>query len=906
MRKTLLLSLFALFSAMVGWAQDSGKDLGLRQLKSTDITDGMQLAFQSVSSTNPLNWFQGAVAAGDFGESVILVAEATGETAADGKALYVLRQKTAEEGAAYLQMPAAAGSDVTMGARETAAQVTFNPYTEHEHDDNAKLAGEFSEEYSTRVTLQFDASTQTFLNCNSAGSIVHWGTGFGSWSYWNIYEIPADFRFVTVTYNIKFFDGSTDVTLEDAGLSDLIPSEVVDGNGTVTAEVILGGNVAFPTFTNTSFRRALKTDGTVFSEEDTYTLTEDLLADGALTLNLEYSSDPRILFECSVDASMFANDDPSLFVFDETGTAEMEKTVRVATGEPIVAPSISHFTSLTAIDQVATQSTTIPVSYRPWRRIYVDGITLNADGSLPEKGEENYIFSGEEMFVDIDSIITAPDMGALYTFNVEQTNLSGMNEYDVPLTVTGDNIYEGAFFTFYYDMNVPFKSTDVAADGTVPEDGATWYILRFRNDKVLTGNLTAEGVWNLGGVPVQLLILDAGAVIDDYALWCIRDNGDGTYSLFNKANPGMVLSDDGTVPAFVIATGAEVGVTLTSIGDGYGLIATQSNGTQAYLNDNGGNGILYYWSEADEGSKVTFEEYDPARYTFLLGRSALNGVNCINGYTEDQVEEIRGIIEEGNVELEQDVEDMVLDLIETPAEELVQHNPSNGYAIISANEIYITRDNVKYALYLEGDSILSWKEFNQHDPNFYFELGNMETLTTEVSGEDSVVCSIKSITSGKYVDASEWAFQQPLGASEEYNAETMRFHLAPAVAEYNQESGEETVAAVPAGFYIDRWWYSGGNTDGAKVRCTMCMHAGTVDASTEGHIISYNTHGRSYANVFRFWDGGPIETVGIGSVTNDDNVNDGQNGAIYDLSGRRVEKAVKGIYIQNGKKVYVK
>ena len=709
-----------------------------------------------------------------------------------------------------------------------------------------------------------------------------------------------------MTYNIKFFDGSTDVTLEDAGLSDLIPSDVVDGNGTVTAEVILGGNVAFPTFTNTSFRRALKTDGTVFSEEDTYTLTEDLLTDGALTLNLEYSSDPRILFECSVDASMFANDDPSLFVFDETGTAEMEKTVRVATGEPIVAPSISHFTSLTAIDQVATQSTTIPVSYRPWRRIYVDGITLNADGSLPEKGEENYIFSGEEMFVDIDSIITAPDMGALYTFNVEQTNLSGMNESDVPLTVTGDNIYEGAFFTFYYDMNVPFKSTDVAADGTVPEDGATWYILRFRNDKVLTGNLTAEGVWNLGGVPVQLLILDAGAVIDDYALWCIRDNGDGTYSLFNKANPGMVLSDDGTVPAFVIATGAEVGVTLTSIGDGYGLIATQSNGTQAYLNDNGGNGILYYWSEADEGSKVTFEEYDPARYTFLLGRSALNAINCINGYTEDQVEEIRGIIEEGNVELEQDVEDMVLDLIETPAEELIQHNPSNGYAIISANEIYITRDNVKYALYLEGDSILSWKEFNQHDPNFYFELGNMETLTTEVSGEDSVVCSIKSITSGKYVDASEWAFQQPLGASEEYNAETMRFHLAPAVAEYNQESGEETVAAVPAGFYIDRWWYSGGNTDGAKVRCTMCMHAGTVDASTEGHIISYNTHGRSYANVFRFWDGGPIETVGIGSVTNDDNVNDGQNGAIYDLSGRRVEKAVKGIYIQNGKKVYVK
>ncbi|HIU88856.1 MAG TPA: hypothetical protein IAC71_01200, partial [Candidatus Caccomonas pullistercoris] len=217
MRKTLLLSLFVLFSAMVGWAQDSGKDLGLKLLKSTEITDGMQLAFQSVSTTNPLNWFQGAVAAGDFGESVIFVAEATGETAADGKALYVLRQKSAEESVAYLQMPAANNSDVTMGARETAAEITFNPYNEHEHADNAKLEGEFSEEYSTRVTLQFDASTQTFLNCNSAGTIVHWGTGFGSWSYWNIYEIPADFRLVPVTYNITFFDGSTDVTLEEAG-----------------------------------------------------------------------------------------------------------------------------------------------------------------------------------------------------------------------------------------------------------------------------------------------------------------------------------------------------------------------------------------------------------------------------------------------------------------------------------------------------------------------------------------------------------------------------------------------------------------------------------------------------------------------------------------------------------------
>lgn len=43
------------------------------------------------------------------------------------------------------------------------------------------------------------------------------------------------------------------------------------------------------------------------------------------------------------------------------------------------------------------------------------------------------------------------------------------------------------------------------------------------------------------------------------------------------------------------------------------------------------------------------------------------------------------------------------------------------------------------------------------------------------------------------------------------------------------------------------------------------------------------------------------ETTGINAITTTE-----ADGAIYDLSGRRVEKAVKGIYIQNGKKIYVK
>lgn len=46
-----------------------------------------------------------------------------------------------------------------------------------------------------------------------------------------------------------------------------------------------------------------------------------------------------------------------------------------------------------------------------------------------------------------------------------------------------------------------------------------------------------------------------------------------------------------------------------------------------------------------------------------------------------------------------------------------------------------------------------------------------------------------------------------------------------------------------------------------------------------------------------------LTPTGIGSVTT---AEDAENAPVYDLSGRRVQKAGKGIYIQNGRKVYVK
>lgn len=895
MRKRCLLSLLTLFCVLTGWAQVPGTDKGFTRVGAATITEGMNVAFQSISRTNPYNWFNGVGVADDFCSSSIFVVEATGEVAEDGETpLYRLRQKNAEAEVAYLQAPTAAAQDITMGPVETAAAVEFRPLSETPSTDQDGLADQMDDNLTTRVTFIVNGTT-TRLNCNShyadesVKGNVRWATGLASWSFWNIYQVPEDLTFATINYNVKFFDGTTNNNLADNdALVDLIPEAAAEG--VVTVEASIGDSIVFPTFANNELRRALAADGTTeFSDTTYFFLTEEMLTNNVLTLNLEYSSYPRITFHCTQDVSMFT-DVTDQYPFSEGGV-EQDVTSRVAPGDSILPPALSHFTALTKLDEIATESKTINVSYRPWRMLYYDCVYTAPDGS------ENYLVSSAEMYIDVDSILTAPDQGDLYEFDAEATAAYEMNDFPVPAKITPDNLYDGFYYTFCYTMKSPLKTSEVTTDGKFPED-ATWYIMRMRGNKVLTSKVNDAG----------RLLMSASAEVADSALWCFSQNADGTYNIYNKGREGEVLTDfGGAEPQFATATGSEIGFELISVTTGYGF---RVQGTDNVWNDFGGNGTLAYYTAAatynDAGSTITFEEYKASNYTFLDGRAVMNAVNCINGYTEDQVAEISEMVESGETDYEADVTELVADLLDTPADELIQHDPTSGYAIISAAPAYIQRENVQYALYAQGDTLLAWKEFNPWDRSFYFELRDRredKSVGSEVA--DSISYALYHIASQKYVDAADWAYAQPLKLNAEYNDTTMHFHLDPAVAVYNNE-GSLTRAAVPAGFYIDRWWYSGNEYGAGEVLCTMSMHAGSINNATEGNIVSYNTRGTGYSTVFRFWDGGPIETVGIGSVTNDENVNGAKNDVIYDLSGRRVQKAVKGIYIQNGKKVYVK
>ena len=888
MRKTFLLSLLVLFGTVTGWAQDSGKDKGLKQLNYETITDGANVAFQSVSTTNPLNWFQGAVPAADFGSIAVFVVESTGETAADGKTLYTLRQKAVDEASAYLQAPATGGDNVTMGPKETAAKVTFNSYLEHEHADNAKLQGEFDEEMSTRVSF-YVGETQTFLNCNGQGSVVHWGTGFGSWSYWNIYEVPADVRFIPITYNVTFYDGNSDVTLADAGLDNLIPSAAAEG--TITEEGMLGDTITLPTFTNTVIRSAMR-GSEVLTDSATFVLTEDILTDGALTVDVKYTSNPQITFICTMDLTAIGGADGEYYFPD--GNTTTTRTARFAVGDTLTAPAIANFTALTDLsNEIAATSKEVAVTYRPWRQITANCGFVLSDGTLSS-------VRNVDIYVDLGDTLTAPELGEMYVFDAEATaERSGVT---LPLVVDAGNIYNQMPLELVYTRNVPFKLAELNDNGTLNEETATWYVLRIRGNKVITDQLneTYNG-----------LLLDANATIDDHTLWAIAEapDGSGAFLLYNKANPGKVLCDmTGGLqpPVLTDIVGGEMGFDLVNITNGYGLrLSAYYNGQENVLmNDVAQNNYLGYWDNTaawnDPGSTITFEEYNPDNYTFLTGRSYLNAQDCIDGFTADQLADIRGYIEEGDINMESEV-DYICNNELRYEENRVEYVEGDVYAIISGASQYIQRNNVKMGLYVREDSVLAWKEFDPTDNRFYFQLTDIETLK-DLNGQDSTVFGLYNVGAEGHLWGN-FVYGGQVKLAAEYNTATDRYHAVPVEELTNTETGAVTRSYVPAGFYIQRLkpgtW---DNPDSAPVIVTFCMHAGAVNTNTEGTVTSYNTHQDAYANVFRFYHLGTPEQVGIGSVTADSQ--EAGDGKLYDLSGRQLQsEPQKGIFIKNGKAV---
>ena len=721
-----------------------------------------------------------------------------------------------------------------------------------------------------------------------------WGSAGGNSAYKiMVPELGESITYYTVTYTYNFYNGNSDQTLAEAGLEDLMPSGVPE-SGSQSILCAAGDTLSLTPFSNTTLRSALKADGTTLTDSSTYRLDESLITDGVLNVTVNYSVDPRITFICTMDLSEIGGAEGE-YLFPESGDVTQVSTARFAVGDTITPPDIANFTALTDLSQhVASVSEEVAVVYRPWRLIMANcGFLLSDSTTLSS-------VRNVEIYVDLGDTLQAPDLGELYTFDADATSLrSGIT---FPLVIDAGNIYNQMTLELVYTRNVPFKLAELNDNGTLNEETATWYVLRIRGNKVITDQLneTYNG-----------LLLNANATIDDHTLWAIAEapDGSGGFLLYNKANPGKVLCDvQGglTYPEFADITGAEMGFDLVNITNGYGLrLSAYYNGQENVLmNDVASNNYLGYWDNTaawnDPGSTITFEEYNPDNYTFLTGRSYLNAQDCIDGFTADQLADIRGYIEEGDINMESEV-DYICNNELRYEENRVEYVDGDVYAIISGASQYIQRNNVKMGLYVREDSVLAWKEFDPTDNRFYFQLTDIETLK-DLNGQDSTVFGLYNVGAEGHLWGN-FVYGGQVKLAAEYNTATDRYHAVPVEELTNTETGAVTRSYVPAGFYIQRLkpgtW---DDPDSAPVIVTFCMHTGAVNANTEGTVTSYNTHQDAYANVFRFYHLGTPEQVGIGSVTADSQA--AGDGKLYDLSGRQLQsEPQKGIFIKNGKAV---
>lgn len=170
---------------------------------------------------------------------------------------------------------------------------------------------------------------------------------------------------------------------------------------------------------------------------------------------------------------------------------------------------------------------------------------------------------------------------------------------------------------------------------------------------------------------------------------------------------------------------------------------------------------------------------------------------------------------------------------------------------------------------------------------------------------DSGVLSLSSETAENLGESAEFlCTKEASGKYSFYNETSDLYMIWRAGNNYGYNNNSGTLSSYNA-TYCD-WSINSGNDD------YYYIVSKRSDGTTDGSIIIMSTgifdswgnsmgYSSSYSNLFRI-DVKDTST-GIEDVVTTETVGDGK---IYDLTGRRVERAVKGIYIINGKKVYVK
>ncbi len=389
--------------------------------------------------------------------------------------------------------------------------------------------------------------------------------------------------------------------------------------------------------------------------------------------------------------------------------------------------------------------------------------------------------------------------------------------------------------------------------------------------------------------------------VDAYA-WVVTGTNNEGFQLYNKKLGGayvMYAEGDGDGTDIKMAEEATIDLSVEGVTKNFkmsynnnGFSLAHAANPIACMNQFGGatgERLAFWtsdWSPTDGGSKIIFTEMsldDLAAYPYANTLSYLKTQDCVGGYTAAQLAALKAAydakdIAACNTEIEN------INAIEG---DTIAFDEMKIYNLISAyTEFNVFQPNAVYAMNVksttDGDSV-QWSALEDNDA-FKWTFKKAEGDTTYCIYNVATTKPIVSFRFGKYATT--------------FNADSIK------------EQGEDELFAVgmPAPFELVksgtspaayRIWHKYGASN-----ITLAGYAGVPNNKMTGNkITTYNSDGAAYMTAWRLKPVGDV-LDGIENTLVVDPAN--QKQTIFDLSGRRVNKAAKGIYIVNGKKVLVK
>lgn len=536
-----------------------------------------------------------------------------------------------------------------------------------------------------------------------------------------------------------------------------------------------------------------------------------------------------------------------------------------ATGDPIEMPYY--------VTEIPDEDIQIGLYYKHYPMV---AITCVDEENNPLKDENIYVPFGYEFHGD------SVQLGLLgYELVANESNNQTINE-DTEIQLTYKKSPLGG---------VPFVPTTIE-NGKFAE-GTHFYTMLIRDAAYLYQKTGETAVKASASVT-------PGDSIDSY-LWAITGNLEDGFQLWNKAmGPNVKVyvpsTDNAAALTFgsdedIAANEAPVTVFKMTINDnGFSLAASAD--PNACLNQFGGStGVdIKFWNDGasptDGGSKIIFAELSDEQaeaIKWLDANSWLAAEGCVGGYTADQLSTLKSAVAAKNMEAAKAA-------IETlKSAETIAFDANKSYYLVAGFKGFTQKQpGVKYALYADASDSLKWGKLNEASDEYKWEFYTASDTTYYVGN----VAAGKPIVSFRY---GAWATLEggtALGETDDTNVFAVG---APAPFQL-QKATTSSAVIVPGAFYLVHRY--GGSI------ITLAGRAGAGDGTaTSGKITTYNTWDAAYHNTWRLVPAGEF-TNGINNaevITPEQ-----QNGAVYDLSGRRVAKAQNGLYIVNGKKVIVK